>query len=94
MNAAVPFAPILLLPLLSQLTGCSAQTAPPPDYVAADRATYEAVAPEYTAYVHADPALDDDAKVMRDRTLATWDARIRAAEERDKGTRGQGDKGK
>ena len=42
MNAALPFAPILLLFPLTQCTGCSALTRPPPDYAAADRATYEA----------------------------------------------------
>jgi hypothetical protein len=81
MNAVLfPFAPILLLLLLSQSTGCSALQPPTPDYVAADRATYEAVAPEYAAYVHDDPALDDEEKGRRDRTIATWDARVRAAE--------------
>ena len=58
-------------------TGCSALTLPSPDYLSADRATYDAVAPEYSAYVHADPALDDDERATRDRTLATWDARLR-----------------
>lgn len=79
MNAALPFAPILLLLPLSQSSGCSSFQLPSPDYVAADRATYDAVAPEYAAYVHADPSLADEEKVRRDRTVATWDARIRAA---------------
>jgi hypothetical protein len=80
MNAVLfPFAPILLLLLLSQSTGCSALQPPTPDYVAADRATYEAVAPQYSAYVHADAALDEEGKARRDRTIATWDARLRAA---------------
>jgi hypothetical protein len=66
-----------LLLLLSQ-SGCALRP-PTPDYVAADRATYEAVAPEYAAYVHADPALSEEDRDRRDRTLATWDARIRSA---------------
>jgi hypothetical protein len=78
------FAPILLLLLGSQSTGCSALQPPAPDYVAADRATYEAVAPEYAAYVHADPALDEEGRARRGRTLATWDARVRAAQAGDR----------
>ena len=80
MNAALPFAPILLLLPLTQCNGCAALQPPAPDYVAADRATYDAVAPEYAAYVHADPGLDEEDRERRDRTIATWDARIRAAE--------------
>ena len=80
MNAALPFALAWLLLPLTQSTGCSSLHPPTPDYVAADRATYNAIAPEYSQYVHADPALDDDEKARRDRTLATWDARLRAAE--------------
>ena len=78
MNAALPFAPVSLLLLLSQ-GGCAALSAPSPGYVAADRATYAAVAPEYAAYVNADPSLDDEEKARRGRTVASWDARIRAA---------------
>ena len=81
MNAMLPFAPILLLLPLSQSPGCSALHPPTPDYVAADRATYQAVAPEYAEYVEADPALDEEERDRRARTLDTWDARLRAAEE-------------
>ena len=81
MNAALPFAPALLLLPLSQCAGCAALRAPAPAYVAADRATYDAVAPEYAAYVGQDPALDEEERGRRARTLATWDARLRAAEE-------------
>jgi hypothetical protein len=87
MNAALPFAPILLLLPLSQCTGCAALTQPPPDYVAADRATYEAVAPEYARYVDADPGLDTEQKARRARTVAAWEARIRSAGGDDKVTR-------
>ena len=80
MNATPPFAPILLLLPLSQCIGCAALRPPAADYVAADRATYEAVAPEYVAYVRADPGLDAEQRDRRARTLATWDARLRAAE--------------
>ena len=79
MNAALPFAPILLFLPLSQCTGCAALPQPPADYVAADRATYEAVAPEYAAYVEADERLDAEQKARRARTVAAWDARVRAA---------------
>ena len=81
MNAALPFAPVSMLLLLSQSTGCSALRLPTADYVAADRATYQAVAPEYAAYVHADESLDAEERARRDRTLETWDARIRGAED-------------
>jgi hypothetical protein len=64
--------------------GCSALQslrAPGGAYVAADRATYEALAPEYAAYVAADPALADDERARRTRTLQTWRMRIEAAEQ-------------
>ena len=83
MNAAFPFAPILLLLPLSQSTGCAALRPPTPDYVAADRATYDAVAPEYAGYVNADAGLEPEQRERRARTLQTWDARIRSARRRD-----------
>jgi hypothetical protein len=64
--------------------GCSALQsvqAPGGAYVAADRATYEALAPEYAAYVAADPALPDEDRARRTRTLQTWRMRIEAAEQ-------------
>ena len=79
MNALIPFAPILLLLPLSQSTGCSALTLPSADYVAADRATYEAVAPEYAQYVHSDASLDDEQRARRSRTIDTWRLRIESA---------------
>ena len=94
MNAALPFAPVSLLLLLSQSAGCSALRLPAADYVAADRATYQAVAPEYAAYVHADESLDAEERGRRDRTLATWDARIRGVEgEGTEARRHEGTKG-
>lgn len=77
MNALLPFAPISLFLVLSQCSGCSVLQAPAADYVAADRATYDAVAPEYAAYVEQDAALDDEARARRARTIAAWDLRIR-----------------
>ena len=50
-------------------------------YVAADRATYEALAPEYAAYVAADPALADDDRARRTHALQTWRLRIESAEQ-------------
>ena len=64
--------------------GCSAlQSAQGPGgaYVAADRATYEALAPEYAAYVAADPALADDDRARRTHALDTWRLRIESAEQ-------------
>jgi hypothetical protein len=72
---------VMALPLLL-LAGCAAFTAPSPDYVAADRATYEAVAPEYADYVHADPSLGADEVARRERTLRTWLLRIEQAARR------------
>lgn len=58
---------------LPVLTGCSADA----EYVKADRATYEALAPAVAA--HALTLADDD-KARELRTLATWELRIRKAE--------------
>lgn len=49
-------------------------------YVKADRLTYEAIAPEYRAYVLADELLDEDAKARRLLSLDTWNLRIKASE--------------
>jgi hypothetical protein len=59
--------------LLSLLAGC--QTVPDP-YWNADRQTYEAVAPEYKAYVEADAGLPVEQKARRQRTLDTWKLRV------------------
>jgi len=55
--------------MLVSLTGCNLDRA-------ADRATYRAVAPEYLEYVRKDPALDQDQKDRRERTVILWAARI------------------
>jgi hypothetical protein len=49
-------------------------------YVAADRATFEAVAPAHLIYVAKDPDLDVEQKARRVRTIETWDLRLRQAE--------------
>ena len=49
-------------------------------YLAADRATFDAVAPEYRAYVEADAALSAEQKQRRFRTVDTWQSRVEAAE--------------
>lgn len=55
-------------------------TGPSDAYVAADRATYDVIAPDYIRYVTADGALNADARDRKLRTIATWEARLRAAE--------------
>jgi hypothetical protein len=49
-------------------------------YVMADRAVYAVLAPEYLAYVQADPELDELAKARRIRTIEGWDRQIAAQE--------------
>lgn len=44
----------------------------------ADQANYEAIAPEYLAYVNADPALDEPQKERRRRTVQDWATRLEA----------------
>lgn len=56
--------------------GCSISQA----YVAADRETYEAIAPDYRARVEADPGLSDDQKARRARAVDSWEARLVEAE--------------
>lgn len=60
---------------------CSCGGAPQPTDVAADRATFDAVAPAYLGYVSADPALTAEQKSSRADTVATWGLRIRKREE-------------
>jgi len=45
-------------------------------YIKADKATFDAIAPEYQKYVDADPNLDQGQKDRRRRTLETWKLRI------------------
>jgi len=52
---------------------------PAGEYVAADAATYDAVAPEYLEYVDADPKLGPEQKASRRRTVETWRIRNQSA---------------
>jgi hypothetical protein len=65
-------------------TGCQTLTGPTPAgaYVAADHATYDAVAPDHTNYVNADPNLSPDERARRLRTLESWKLRIDTEESR------------
>jgi len=60
------------------LAGCSGLHT---GYVRADRLTFEAVGKEYRGYVEADADLTTAERERRLRTLASWEARVRAAEE-------------
>jgi hypothetical protein len=57
--------------------GCGPSVA----YLAGDRATYDAIAPEYAAYVDADPALNAPQRQRRHRTLESWRFRLEQAEQ-------------
>lgn len=46
------------------------------DYVAADRATFDAIAPEYRSYIESDPKLDEEQKARRRRTIDSWKLRL------------------
>lgn len=62
------------LAVLPSCSGLSAQR------VAADRATFNWLAPMFRAYVMADPALDEAAKGTHLRVLDAWNERIVAEE--------------
>lgn len=59
---------VSLLSALLLLTSCAVD----PTFVRAARETHDAVAPEYLQYVDADPALSQDAKDRRHRTIERW----------------------
>jgi 4-amino-4-deoxy-L-arabinose transferase-like glycosyltransferase len=71
---------LFVLTLLATSAGCALLTTPAGPYVAADRATYDAVAPEYRAYVANDPALDAEQRARRERTVEVWRLRLEDAE--------------
>jgi len=50
------------------------------DYTAADRATYEVIAPAYLEYVAGDADLTSEEKKRRARTVDTWRLRLEQAE--------------
>ena len=64
------------LAALSLLASCGV----PKAYLVADRLTYEAIAPDYNAYVMADEGLSPRDRVIYIRTLTIWLERIEAAE--------------
>lgn len=66
----------IFLASLLFLSGCSI----PSGYVVADRMTYDAIAPEYRAYVKADPLLNEKQKDRRYALLDSEEARISEAE--------------
>ena len=57
--------------------GC---TQPTKLYLEADRATYDAIGPEYLNYVKRDGSLDPEAVNVREATVRTWRERIEAHE--------------
>lgn len=59
------------------------------DYTAADRATFDAVAPNYLNYVEHDDSLDADEKKRRERTITTWRLRLEQAEKPIQPTEGE-----
>lgn len=71
---------LCLLPLLSILAGCKYMQPPQQGYVTGDRATFEAVSPEYRSYVSNDANLSISEQQRRYRTLETWRLRIESAE--------------
>lgn len=58
----------LLLLVLPALPSCVVSEA--------DLATCDAISPEYSAYVEADPALSDTQKARRHKTIQTWRVRV------------------
>lgn len=73
--------------LLLFVVGCASQV--PADWVAADRATYEAVVPEYTAYVQQDGTLSMEQRQRRQNTIDTWRVRLEEHEAAIKAGQGQ-----
>lgn len=61
------------------ITGCTSLNVQK-DYVAADRATYSAVAPEYVAYINSDTSLSSDDKALKLDTIRLWNLRLQKFE--------------
>lgn len=60
----------LILIILFFLSGCNLGGE-------ADRATFDAIAPEYLGYVTQDPALTDEQKERRRQTVRSWEAKVK-----------------
>lgn len=54
---------------------------PPHPYTVADRATFDALAPDYTDYVRRDDQLNQAQRELKLLTVETWRLRLEAAEE-------------
>ena len=68
------FRAILLASLaLPFLPGCQNLKSPEASWIAADRARHDVIAPEYKAYVDADPAKGQADKDRRYRLLEAWE---------------------
>lgn len=75
------FALIALVGLVLPVSGgCAAADVPGEGYVTADRATYNAIAPVFKAYVEADPKLEAWQKESKLDTLKSWNARTTEGE--------------
>lgn len=64
----------LLVALFLSGAGCASTVSG--SYVKADRETYEAVAPEYVAYIDSDTTLKPEDKAIKKRTIKSWKQRL------------------
>ena len=67
---------LLFLLITFGIAGCSTVSN---TYLSADRATYQAVGPEYLNYVRSDSSLSESQKQIRIGTVESWQKRIDAA---------------
>lgn len=77
---------LCLLPLLVVMAGCESLKNVSAAYVNADRATYEAIAPEYREYVANDPGLTPEQQQRRYRTIYTWKLRYESGQRSQQAT--------
>lgn len=71
---------LLLVVALLVLPSCAA--GPDPTFVAASRATHDAIAPEYLGYVDADPTLSTEQRTRRHASIDRWREAIESREVR------------
>lgn len=64
----------LIAALLLSGAGCASTISGA--YVQADRKTYDAVAPDYIAYINSDTTLKADDKKIKLNTISTWKLRL------------------